>query len=249
MQYFVGEFDGSHFKEDFPGNTIRRPDHGTDYYAAIAYHNSPDGQPISIGWANNWEYANAIPTIPWKSVMSLPRALSVKKQDGDWVLLQQPVKDLKNLRGPEQKAPSHFVNGHQNLAFSGNSYELSFSMRPSEQAVAGARVLAGQGRYVEIGYDQQKELLYIDRSHTPSGFNARYASIKRSVAPVKPITGKIDLRLFVDASIIELYTSDGAVVFTCQAFPDQKDQGIELFSEGAGTTFDQIRFYPMQSIR
>jgi len=80
MQYFVGEFDGKKFVEDKPSNQIHKQDHGTDYYAAVVYHDTKNHQPISIGWVNNWEYANSIPTHPWKSAMSLPRKLSLKKE-------------------------------------------------------------------------------------------------------------------------------------------------------------------------
>jgi fructan beta-fructosidase len=105
MQYFVGEFDGTEFLEDKPQTKIHKQDYGTDYYAAVTYHNSPEKQPISIGWVNNWEYANAIPTKPWKSAMSLPRKLSVKKMDDDWVLIQQPLNTLDQLRLKKKRYP------------------------------------------------------------------------------------------------------------------------------------------------
>ena len=80
MQYFVGEFDGVKFINETPASKILRPDYGPDYYAAIAYNQLPASiLPTAVGWVNNWNYANDIPTTPWKSAMSLPRNLSVKK--------------------------------------------------------------------------------------------------------------------------------------------------------------------------
>ncbi len=249
MQYFVGDFDGTRFLEDKPSNQIHKQDYGTDYYAAVAYHNTPNQQPISIGWVNNWEYANAIPTKPWKSAMSLPRKLSVKKQGDDWILVQQPIDNLQLLRGTEQKIKEITVDQNKTIPFTGSSYELSFTMQPKENAVAGIRVVVGENRYFEISYDTKKELLSIDRSHSINAFNAKYAGISKKEASLKAIAGKIQLRIFVDASIVEIYSADGTVVFTSQVFPEKADRGIQLFSEGASTHFSNIGFWQLKSIR
>lgn len=249
MQYFVGEFDGTQFLEDHPSSTIHKQDHGTDYYASVAYHNTTDKQPISIGWVNNWEYANSIPTKPWKSAMSLPRKLSVKKQEGDWVLVQQPIGALTSLRGPVQHTTDKNVKQILLLPFSGSSYELSLLMQPKPNSVAGIRVAMGAYGYFEIGYDSKTEQIYIDRSHTVNDFNKKYAAIARSGTILKPENGEIALRIFVDASIVEVYTADGTVVLTAQVFPEKTDKYIQLFSDGGVTQFKNIRFWQMKSIR
>lgn len=249
MQYFVGEFDGIQFLEDHPSTTIHKQDHGTDYYAAVAYHNTIDKQPISIGWVNNWEYANAIPTKPWKSAMSLPRKLSVKKREGDWVLVQQPIGALTSLRGPVQNTADKNVKQNLLLPFSGSSYELSLQMLSQPNTVAGIRVAMGAYGYFEIGYDSKTEQIYIDRSHTVNDFNKKYAAIAKSGTILKPENGKIALRIFVDASIVEVYSADGTVVLTAQVFPEKIDKYIQLFSDGTATQFKNIRFWQMKSIR
>lgn len=248
MQYFVGEFDGSKFLEDHPSSTIHKQDYGTDYYAAVAYHNTPDKQPISIGWVNNWEYANSIPTKPWKSAMSLPRKLSVKKQGDDWVLVQQPIAGLQTLREKKQEIKEISVTQSKTLPFSGTSYELSLSIQPSENTIAGIRIAVSGNRYFEISYDSKKEEISIDRSHTINDFNKKYASIAKSAATLKAKGGKINLYIYVDASIVEVYSGDGTVVLTAQVFPDKKDTGIQLFSEAGTAIFKDIQFWQMKSI-
>ncbi len=99
MQYFVGSFDGTRFTNENPAGKIYRPDYGPDYYAGITYNQLPVGDlPVLIGWANNWIYANDIPTFPWKSAMALPRRLSLRRINDEWILFQQPVSALKSLR-------------------------------------------------------------------------------------------------------------------------------------------------------
>src|SRR5206468_2650106 len=53
-------------------------DYGKDFYAAVTYNDVPDGRRIAIGWMNNWNYAGAIPTDPWRSAMSVPRELALQ---------------------------------------------------------------------------------------------------------------------------------------------------------------------------
>ncbi|WP_442853118.1 hypothetical protein [Arthrobacter sp. MA-N2] len=40
---------------------------GRHYYAAVAFSNSAENRRIMIGWMNNWDYANSLPTSPWRS--------------------------------------------------------------------------------------------------------------------------------------------------------------------------------------
>ena len=74
-QYFVGRFDGKEFRPeeseaDAPPLWI---DHGKDFYASQAWNDAPgDGRPVWIAWMNNWQYANEIPTSPWRGAMTVP---------------------------------------------------------------------------------------------------------------------------------------------------------------------------------
>lgn len=247
MQYFVGEFDGINFVEDRPGNKIHKQDYGTDYYAAVTYHNSPDKNPISIGWVNNWEYANAIPTNPWKSAMSIPRKLSLKKQADDWVLVQQPIQAIEKLRLAKETLLNQTVSKDFDLKQKGNCFEIKLDLLASPKAVGGLRLAVGNAHYFEIGYDAAKEKIYIDRSRTNGSFHQKYAAISRKEADLKTKAGKIQLHIFFDESIIEVYAADGTVVFTSQVFPENSENGIQLFSNGFPIKFENISYWKMKS--
>ncbi len=247
MQYFVGEFDGTKFIEDKPQTKIHKQDYGTDYYAAVTYHNSPDKQPISIGWVNNWEYANTIPTKPWKSAMSLPRKLSVKKRGDDWVLIQHPLSTLEELRLKKEAISNNSVSKEYDLFQKGNCFEMSFDMIPAKNAVGGIKIAVGNGHYFEIGYDAAREKLFIDRSNTNHSFNSKYASINRKEADLKMYTGMIRLHIYFDESIVEIYTADGTVVFTSQVFPDKSENGMQFYSNGSEIRYENVRYWKMKS--
>ena len=48
-------------------------DWGRDDYATVSFGNAPDGRRVMLGWMNNWDYANDIPTGSWRSANTLPR--------------------------------------------------------------------------------------------------------------------------------------------------------------------------------
>jgi fructan beta-fructosidase len=62
-----------------------------------------------------------------------------------------------------------------------------------------------------------------------------------------PLNSKIKLHIFFDNSIIEVFTNDGMTVMTTQIFPDENDNGVELFSEGGTTKFETVRVWKIRS--
>lgn len=250
MQYFVGEFDGVKFINENSVQQIKRPDYGPDYYAAISYNQLPAAQqPTAIGWVNNWYYANDIPTTPWKSAMSLPRTLSVKKVNEGWVLVQKPVTTLNTLRQPAEKTPSQeIVTGTKTLPVKSRQFEILVSIEPSAGSISGVRIAAGADHYFEIGYDASKQILYTDRSKSGNtGFNENFKKMLRNETIVALRQKKIQLHIYFDNSIAEIFVNDGATVFTAQLFSAPEQNGIELFSNGAKTIFSNIQLWKMRS--
>lgn len=78
MHYVIGEFNG----REFVANTEPKPlDYGPDYYAAVTFSNCEER--ISLGWMNNWDYANSrdLSAQPWNGSMTSARRLTIA--DGD----------------------------------------------------------------------------------------------------------------------------------------------------------------------
>ncbi len=250
MQYFVGTFDGASFKNENLQTKVYRPDYGSDYYAAIAYRDMPEGKlPTSIGWINNWEYANNIPTSPWKSAMSLPRQLSLKKIQGEWVLLQKPVEQIKKLRSTMSSWKNVDVANHFSLPLHSQTFEMEIIFTPTPGGTGGIRVAKGMDHYFEIGYDLEKKLIYIDRTKAgDSSFHPQFARLNRYETSLLPIDGKIMLHLFFDKSIVEVFANRGEAVLTAQIFPDDQDNGIELFTTGGKLRFDSVKYWPVKSV-
>lgn len=249
MQYFVGEFDGKKFINENPINSILKPDFGTDYYAAIAYHSTPLGKPVSIGWVNNWNYANEIPTYPWKGATALPRILQLKKINNVWQLIQTPVAAVQNLR----KQPVVYVNkkiskSTEQLGFKGNVWEAEFVMQPALNGETGIQLAVGNGLGLTISYNPFNKQVTIDRSNTPDYFSAAFADRPTSTATVRLINNELKWHIFFDKSIVEVFINNGEQVFTVQIFPTEENNAINLFSTGEGAVFKRITFWPIKSI-
>ncbi len=250
MQYFVGEFDGEKFINETPATTILRPDYGPDYYAAIAYNQLPQAHlPTAIGWINNWNYANDIPTTPWKGAMSIPRNLSVKKMNNEWRLIQKPVASILTLRKKIIQLADQDIAGKKILPLKGKQFEMDFLMEPGRKSTAGVRVAVNKNNFFEIGYDAARAMFYIDRSKVSNtAFNENFKKLHRFEKEVALTTNKIQVKVFFDNSIVEVFVNGGEAVFTTQLFPGKDEIGVELFSLAGKSKFKNFKFWEMQSI-
>ena len=103
-QYFVGDFNGHKFTNEL--KQIRWIDYGKDNYAGVTWSDIPDedGRRIFIGWMNNWQYAQTVPTNPWRSSQTIPRELELKTySEGIWICLlytSPSPRDLSTSRMP-----------------------------------------------------------------------------------------------------------------------------------------------------
>ena len=249
MQYFVGEFDGVQFKNENTTTEVLRPDYGPDYYAAIAYNQLPTTVlPTAIGWLNNWYYANDIPTSPWKSAMSLPRNLSVKKINNEWILLQKPVAAVNSFRKKIISLGNEVVTENKLLPVKSTQFEMELSIEPSATSVCGIKLARSNDHFFEIGYDAAKQLLYIDRSKTGNtSFNENFKKMNRFEKNIALKNKKLHLHIYFDNSVVEIFVNDGEAVFTAQIFPDEPDNGIALFNTGGKSKFSNINFWEMKT--
>ncbi len=252
MQYFVGEFDGKDFHNENPSNKVFRPDYGGDYYAAIAYNQLPASQPPTMtGWINNWNYANDIPTTPWKGAMSLPRNISVKKINGEWILVQHPVNALKALRLKPSLFKDIVLDDHKGLFTlleKSHQFEMQLALKPGAASISGVQLAVGNNHYFEIGYNAAKQKLYIDRSHCANqDFNPSFKKMHYYETNLTEKNGVIQLHIFFDNSIVEIFANDGEAVMTAQIFPGKEDREIQFFSRNDQCLFSEIQLWEMQS--
>ena len=254
-QYFIGEWDGTHFIPEKPagGDEPLWVDYGTDFYAAITWNNIPeeDGRRLWVGWMNNWEYANEIPTHPWRSMQSIPRSIHLETVDGNIQMVQRPVEELKTLRQNHISLQNVAVSSdHHSLAdegIAGKAYEMIIDVDPGDADRFGFKVRAGDDEETVIEYDALEQRVIFDRTNSgASYFNEQFA--RNFDAPVSMVNGSIRFHFFVDWSSVELFINDGATVFSTRIFPEPDSDEVILFSEGGEAVITNLDYWELSSI-
>jgi sucrose-6-phosphate hydrolase SacC (GH32 family) len=127
-------------------------------------------------------------------------------------------------------------------------FEMHFNFHPLQNTVAGVRLAAGNGHYFEIGYDATNQKLYIDRSKTANqNFNPKFQQLSRYETPFIVKGNNIDLHIFFDNSIVEVFANDGEYVMTTQIFPNPDEKRIQLFSNNGVTAFSNVIVWGIKS--
>ncbi|BBH24208.1 hypothetical protein Back11_55530 [Paenibacillus baekrokdamisoli] len=255
-QYFVGEFDGRTFVNDWPGEQVRWTDYGQDFYAAVSYSDilQEDGRRIWLGWMSNWKYPFDAPTESWKGAMSIPRSLALHKEEGEVRLAQLPIKELELLReAPFKLNAVNITDETLALDFEGEHYEFEAIITWQCVQEFGFRLRTYGSEATLAGFSPAENLLFLDRtksgfadiydrSGNPARFNKRFeASRFRSSKQLK-------IRGYVDASSVELFVDDGLQVFTSLIYPSPGSLGVEIYAAGGTAVFERVEIYPLKSI-
>ncbi|TVR29266.1 MAG: glycoside hydrolase family 32 protein [Balneolaceae bacterium] len=253
-QYFIGEWTGTEFiaDETISDGEVIWGDYGTDFYAAITWTDIPeeDGRRMWVGWMNNWNYANEIPTHPWRSAMSIPRSIHLITIDDEIKVIQRPVEELQVLRDSHVSLNNSEISGARSLAgegISGKAYEILVELDPGDSETVGLKLRAGDDEETLVGYDAVNGTVFVDRTHSgQDDFNDGFA--QRNDAPARLIDGKVKLHIFVDWSSVEVFVNDGEAVITNRIFPDPESSDVILFSEGGNAGLAGLDFWSLKSI-
>ena len=232
-QYFVGDFDGTTFTNNYPEET-KWMDYGKDHYATVTWNNIPDGRCIAIGWMSNWQYANNVPTKQYRSANTIARDLLLFKQDGNIFLKSEPCKEMIAARKDGRLVKSINVAKTETISLSPQSdngaYEMELSINPGKSKKVSFALLNGSGDKVQMIYDVVKNTFAMDR--TKSGevsFSNDFPAV--TVMPVGK-SKELKLRLFIDKSSIEAFLDNGKFVMTNCVFPSEPYNMITFESDG-----------------
>ena len=199
-QYFIGDFDGHKFSCESKPEVTKWMDYGKDHYATVTFDNAPEGRRVAIAWMSNWQYANQVPTLQYRSGNSIPRDLGLFEYKGETYCSVVPSPEMTAARSKKAtKSLSESCEMVVNLK--GNS-TITLSNDKGEKVV--------------MCYDAKAETFSMDR--TKSGkmdFSNDFAATTKA-----PTYGKISqLRIFIDKSSIEVFDAEGKMAMTNLVFP------------------------------
>ena len=230
-QYFVGDFDGKDFTSQ--DSLVRWLDYGPDNYAGVTWSNLPSetNGPIFLGWMSNWQYANATPTAPWRSAMTVPRTLSLEKTSNGYQILAQPLHALNQLRGERMEVTDGIklnnLPGTFEVGLNGAEWPTVINIENS------------LGETLAIRFDEDQ--VVVDRTQAGlADFHPEFARTITATMPLEQNTTKL-MTLLVDHSSVELFVDAGRLVLTTRVFPQEPYNSITV--QGS-----QGWIYPLQSI-
>ena len=254
MQYFIGDFDGKSFTNNYPPDNKMFVDYGSTYYAAIPWNNLPDNQHIMIGWL----VPAKTETYPWRGQMSIPRDLILKTTPDGIRLFQQPPSIVRNalLKLPPDKimmkenleVNNQEITLNTQTAFNANANWIAaeftlgtaneFGFKIAEQKNSNGSVTDE----TVIGYNAKSNELYI--AHNVNGL---ITGIKQTLT-LKPSNNKIKLELLFDKSSLEVFANDGEKVITTLIFPDKDAIQFSLFSKDGNVKVDALKIWDLNHL-
>lgn len=199
-QYFVGSFDGRKFTCETAPEVTKWMDYGKDHYATVSFDNAPDGRHVALAWMSNWQYANQVPTMQYRSANSIPRDLDLYEYEGETYCGVTPSPEVTAARSKKK----------------GKSLTESCEVVVNLRGNCTLTLSNDKGEKVTMTYNEKERTFSMDRTKSGlSDFSDDFAAVTTA-----PVHGKLStLRLFIDRSSIEAIDADGRMAMTNLVFP------------------------------
>lgn len=199
-QYFVGDFDGHKFTCESKPEVTKWMDYGKDHYATVTFDNAPNGRHVALAWMSNWQYANQVPTLLYRSANSIPCDLGLFEYKGNTYCSVTPSEEITAARS---KKPSKSLS---------EACEMVVNLKGD----ATITLSNSKDEKVVMTYKAKDETFSMDRTLSgKTDFSSDFAAITTA-----PVYGKMNkLRIFIDKSSIEVFDNDGKMAMTNLVFP------------------------------
>ena len=201
-QYFIGDFDGDRFilqqEEDRP----LWIDFGFDNYAGVTFQNLDE--PLFMGWAMNWGYANETPTGEYCGQMTLARRLA-SGEDRSWI--------TRLPAGFRRKRPDRcFWTGRR--TDNSGSIRIRLNEGSCTKKITLANAL-GQKLVIQVTEDE----IFVDRTIAGEReFHEQYQMPEYSSVRVPAIQKRRGDGIDFDVSVLEILADDGLIPITMAVY-------------------------------
>jgi fructan beta-fructosidase len=224
--YIVGTFDGTRFSPE----VLEQPlNFGANYYAVQTYSNLPNHRRVQIAWMNGGKY----PAMPFNQQMSCPVELKLYKSGfGSYKLNALPVQEIESLRGKPFSWSNLSLAPLSNplASLSGDLWDIS-----AEIELGTAKEITFKIRGRNISYT-----IAADPNHN------RLTSGDLS-ANLPPKDGRIQLRILVDRTSVEIFANHGDLMMPATFLPDDNDHSLALTATAGSARVTSLTIHPMHS--
>jgi fructan beta-fructosidase len=201
---------------------------------------------------SNWQYAQVVPTVAWRSALTLPRTLLLRKTEAGYRLFSEPVRELQSLRGKSHELPAARLEGSLDLTvqlgFSPTLCELELEFVLPASGSFGVELSNSKSERYRVGFDASQNRFFSDRTKSgDASFHPDFAK-QPSTAPRISTEKAVKMHLVFDVASVELFADGGATVMTEVFFPGEDFNCLKLFSEGGTTSLIGGKVYELRGI-
>lgn len=190
------------------------------------------GNRILWGWIPETRPVEAYKRAGWAGVMSLPRVLTIA---ADGQLLLQVDSRIQSLRGRMTKAAINADKQMGDLRISNYCGEVHCSTKRLTDPLRLSLTSVDQapGAFFSVSYDPASAALSIDN---------------RPILGRPAVDQKLDMRLFFDGSVIELFINDRVACTRRIYLPGEKAADVLVKIEGAADQILDFAVWPLRPI-
>lgn len=212
--YIVGKFDYSTntFK---PLQEFQELDHGHDFYATQTLLDK-SGRRIVIAWMDMWEKNYPEQDDGFNGQMTIPRELSLTRSGR---IIQKPVREIKRVQG--KTIHSRKADGGASVLLKNNAAEVSIIASNSQKDFEVFIESQNSSTTVSIMFDSRNGKVSLDRGGEDG--------LRRTDWKPK---GSLRMKIYIDASSIEVFCGNGEVTFSSRFFPEGRVR-VRLGDESA----------------
>jgi beta-fructofuranosidase len=230
VEYVVGSFDVASLRFKAEQRGILDYGYGNDtpnFYATNILFDDR-GRCILLGWVRGFEAGRG-----WNGCLALPRLLSIGP---DGHPRQQPIPELSKLRGRHSSFAELVLNnsGHTLANVAGDTLEIRAAIEPGQARAAGLKVRRSDDGRQAVTIRYNGRILHVAGTELPFTL----AETEKS----------LDLHVFLDRSVLEVFVNDGRVCVTRVIYPPEQDVGVEVFAEEGSAVVRSLDVWEMGSI-
>ena len=222
-RYLIGHFDGQAFTAESGPHVSK---YGANDYAAQTYSDIPaaDGRRIQIAWMSGGSY----PGMPFNQQMSIPRVLSLRTTPEGIRLCFEPVAEVAGLR-QGQSSWQDLPLRHAPTVLQEDAGELLDIEATLEVGRAAAVGLEIRGQKVEYRVADQ-QLTALGQS-----------------APLSAVDGRVQLRILVDRTSVEVFANQGRVQMASCFLPPADNRTLAVYATGGEAKAKRLDVWTLRS--
>lgn len=208
-----------------------------------------DGSYLLWGWLKEGRGEHACRQAGWAGALSLPLTVSLA---ADGRLSLAPAPELRKLRRQHWRYEDIAFGAKSNAWLadaSGDCLEIIAQVELGAGAEVGLKVRCspGEEEYTTIMIQGATQEIMIERAHASLDPGVARAPC---VAPLTLAAGEpVTLHIFLDRSVVEVFTDDGRTVLATRIYPTRPDSlGLNLSGHGGSARVKSLDVWTMGSI-